>query len=188
MSTTRMSSRSSSQSSGDDNGSVKGSVSISERSLWPSPVTVPKYFQCREVPIPELLPHHDWRSLSSESFQFEASLPSHFNAVVFRGRIFPVQMPWNQLALMEIIARWKLFRIDVKPDLTNLVRHLESRNEAEILKASVEVVDLPKPTAPSSPQSESPIEATDTVIISTGLSMAGSSRIRELKVKRNRHT
>ncbi|KAI9627406.1 hypothetical protein H4Q26_017403 [Puccinia striiformis f. sp. tritici PST-130] len=204
MSTTRMSSRSSSQSSGDDNGSVKGSVSISERSLWPSPVTVPKYFQIRMslsndgvyLGSPLEVKISPWNHSSVEKFPYPSCYlimiggafpPNHFN--------FEASLPsadalestrvdgdhskiGNSLGLTSNLIVISNFARQV----TNLVRHLESRNEAEILKASVEVVDLPKPTAPSSPQSESPIEATDTVIISTGLSMAGSSRIRELKL------
>ncbi|KAH9455807.1 hypothetical protein Pst134EB_012043 [Puccinia striiformis f. sp. tritici] len=203
MSTTRMSSRSSSQSSGDDNGSVNGSLHFGEIPLAESSHSSGVF----PVPTPELLPHHDWRSLSSESFQCRglSSESVHCRGLSWQDRPGQARPDPHLLGADAMEST----RVDgnhsknrnflgltanltgisnFERRVTNLVRHLESRNEAEILKAGVEVEDFPKPTAPSSSQSESSIATTDTVIISTGLSMAGSSRIRELKVKRNRNT
>ncbi|POV99439.1 hypothetical protein PSHT_13550 [Puccinia striiformis] len=209
MSTTRMSSRSSSQSSGDDNGSSTD-LSILERSLWPSPVTVPEYFQIRMsfsddgvyLASPLKFKLSPWNHSNVEKFPHPSCYlimiggafpPNHFNVEASLPSADAMESTRvdgnhsknrNFLGLTANLTGISNFERRV----TNLVRHLESRNEAEILKAGVEVEDFPKPTAPSSSQSESSIATTDTVIISTGLSMAGSSRIRELKVKRNRNT
>ncbi|KAH9462401.1 hypothetical protein Pst134EB_006295 [Puccinia striiformis f. sp. tritici] len=65
---------------------------------------------------------------------------------------------------------------------------LESGNEAALLKPSDEVELLLESAAPSLPQSASPIDTTHPVIISTSVPMLGSSRLRELKLKRSRKT
>ncbi|POW01033.1 hypothetical protein PSTT_12767 [Puccinia striiformis] len=172
-------------------------------------------FQCQGVSPSDLLPHHDWRSLSSESFQcrglsFLSSSDSSCESFQCRGLSWqdlsshtrpdpPLPGP-NALFYTHADGNPRRNRnfLGLKLNLTGISTFerqvlaldgcLESGNEAALLKPSDEVELLLESAAPSLPQSASPIDTTHPVIISTSVPMLGSSRLRELKLKRSRKT
>ncbi|POW20299.1 hypothetical protein PSHT_03685 [Puccinia striiformis] len=138
---------------------------------------------------------------ASPSCPLPIPLASHFSAAPFSKPGLTLryrgQMPCFTLTLMGILGgietSW-----DLKLNLTGISTFerqvlalegcLESGNEAALLKPSDEVELLLESAAPSLPQSASPIDTTHPVIISTSVPMLGSSRLRELKLKRSRKT